>query len=250
MSNRSGQCRHTCIHRLKFFVFRFNFSGHLTVLCLSASTSIDSLFKSHTSFTRHQTETVVEANGSRSKTFNNNVYLDTFYEFIISKKRGIYRQWFIHQESDCAPSGLLRFLHLRRLQEALETEVVGVVVVRRPVGTRAHRLWSQRGEGSGAAPLQVHLQLQQDLQGVGHLRLTAGGVNTAHVFLLSHACVTFTVQRYNNKVIQCVNLYMKHSNGQMSFIKLCLLIIHRRQSITVRLLGSSLKFDIFYISQF
>lgn len=71
-----------------------------------------------------------------------------------------------------APSGLIWFLKLHSLQQALETEVVGVAVDGGLAGRRTHHLRFERGEGVGSASLHVHLQLQQDLQGVGHLGLT------------------------------------------------------------------------------
>ncbi len=74
-----------------------------------------------------------------------------------------------------APSGLVWFLKLHSLQKTLKREVVGVAVDRRLVGTRAHYFWLQRREGVGSTSLHVHLQLQQDLQGVCHLCLTGDG---------------------------------------------------------------------------
>lgn len=73
------------------------------------------------------------------------------------------------------PSGLPRFFKLHSLQQTLKTEVVGVAVDRRLVGTRAHHFGLQRREGAGSTSLHVHLQLQQDLQGVGHLCLAVDG---------------------------------------------------------------------------
>lgn len=74
-----------------------------------------------------------------------------------------------------ASSGLLRLLKLHGLQQTLETEVVGVAVNGGLVGRRAHHFWLQRCKRVGSISLHVHLQLQEDLQGVGHLCLAAGG---------------------------------------------------------------------------
>lgn len=79
------------------------------------------------------------------------------------------------QQYACPPSGLPRFFKLHSLQQTLKTEVVGVAVDRRLVGTRAHHFGLQRREGAGSTSLHVHLQLQQDLQGVGHLCLAVDG---------------------------------------------------------------------------
>lgn len=78
----------------------------------------------------------------------------------------------VQQTTKSPPSGLLWFLKLHRLQQTLKTEVVGVAVDWDLVGTRAHHFWFQRRKRVCPASLHVHLQLQQDLQGVGHLRLT------------------------------------------------------------------------------
>lgn len=56
----------------------------------------------------------------------------------------------------------------------------------RLVGTGADHFWFQRGEWAGSASLHVHLQLQQDLQGVGHLCLTAGGGQEASAAAITH----------------------------------------------------------------
>lgn len=68
----------------------------------------------------------------------------------------------------------------------MKTEVVGVAVDGSLVETRANHFWLQRRKGVGSTSLQVHLQLQQDLQGVGHLCLTVDGGQDSCCYTSGH----------------------------------------------------------------
>lgn len=70
---------------------------------------------------------------------------------------------------------LVFFALLQPLQQALEADEVTAPVEWGLVGGGLHLLRLQRPEGVHARSLDVHLQLQQDLNGVLQLRLTAQG---------------------------------------------------------------------------
>lgn len=80
----------------------------------------------------------------------------------------------VQKRSPSSPSGFLGLLELHGLQQTLEAEVVRVEVNGGLVGRRALCFWLERRERVGSASPHVHLQLLEDLQGVGHLCLTAG----------------------------------------------------------------------------
>lgn len=72
-------------------------------------------------------------------------------------------------------SGILWFLKLNSFLQTLEAEVVRVGVDGKLVEGRTHHFWLERCKRVSPTSLHVHLQLQQDLQRVGHLRLAVGG---------------------------------------------------------------------------
>lgn len=65
-------------------------------------------------------------------------------------------------------------LKVLQRQQTLETDVVRVAVDRGFVRARMDLLWFLGGEWIGSSVSDVHLQLQQDLQGALELHLTVG----------------------------------------------------------------------------